>query len=124
VDTIENIIRGSMEGLNMDLAFASFVTGFSALARGNANIDMLSIGHPSIEVPPLPGCIDGPEAGGLAKHGRFEGDVSNSRQDAGLGNQVDFSMEIYDGVSPFSPINYLAALTLSTVARGHREVRR
>jgi len=98
VDTIENIIRGSMEGLNMDLAFASFVTGFSALARGNANIDMLSIGHPSVEVPPLPGCIDGSEAGGLAKHGRFEGDVSNSRQDAGLGNQVDFSMEIYDGL--------------------------
>lgn len=98
VDTIENIIKGSMEGLNMDLAFASFVTGFSALARGNANLALLSIGHPSADVPPLPGCIDGPEAGGLAKHGRFEGDVSNSRQDAGLGNHVDFSMKIYDGL--------------------------
>ena len=80
----------------MDLAFASFVTGFSALARGNANIDMLSIGHPSIDVPPLPGCIDGPEAGGLAKHGRFEGDVSTSRTDHGVGDSVHFNSTMFN----------------------------
>ena len=101
VDTIENIIIGAMEGLNMDLGFSSFVSGFSALARGNANLATLSIGLADPSVPPLPGCIDGPEAGGLGKHGRFEGDVSNSRQDAGLGDQVNFSMTIFQGVSTY-----------------------
>lgn len=94
----------------MDRAFASFVSSFSALARGNANIDMLSIGHPSPDVPPLPNCLDGPEAGGLGKHGRFEGDVSNSREDAGVGNHIDFSLKIFDGVrnsSLYHPSNNL-----------------
>jgi len=88
-----------MEGFNQDLGFASFVTTFSALARGNANLDTLSIGLADPRVPPLPDCIDGPTAGGLGKHGRFEGDVSNSRNDAGLGDQVNFDLQIFDHVS-------------------------
>jgi hypothetical protein len=43
------------------------------LARGNAYLDLLSIGGQTPLVPPLPGEIDGPVAGGIAKHGRFEG---------------------------------------------------
>jgi hypothetical protein len=70
------------------------------MARGNANIAKLSIGFPSEEVPPLPGCIDGPEAGGLAKHNRFEGDVSNSRVDHGLGDSVNFNQTSFDAVTP------------------------
>lgn len=36
-------------------------------------MNKLSIGGVSALVPPLPGSIDGPEVGGIAKHGRFEG---------------------------------------------------
>jgi len=68
------------------------------MARGNANIAKLSIGFPSAEVPPLPGCIDGPEAGGLAKHFRFEGDVSNSRIDNALGDSVNYNMTSFDAL--------------------------
>ena len=39
-------------------------------------VNKLSIGGVSPLVPPLPGKIDGPETGGIAKHGRFEGDYS------------------------------------------------
>ena len=46
------------------------------LSRGNAYLNLLSIGGPAKEVPPLPGKIDGPVAGGLATHGRFEGSTS------------------------------------------------
>lgn len=88
-----------MEGFNMELGFASLISSFAALARGNANLATLSIGLSSPLVPPLPGCLDGPEAGGLGKHGRFEGDVSTSRQDAGLGDQVNFSFKIFEPVS-------------------------
>ena len=68
------------------------------MARGNANIAKLSIGFPSDEVPPLPGCIDGFEAGGLAKHNRFEGDVSNSRINHALGDSVNYNMTSFEAV--------------------------
>ena len=35
--------------------------------------NQISIGGASPLVPPLPGMIDGPVTGGIAKHGRFEG---------------------------------------------------
>jgi hypothetical protein len=60
---------------------------------------MVSIGHPSDKVPPLPGCIDGPVAGGLATHGRFEGDVSITRLDKGLGDNADFDPTSFERVS-------------------------
>jgi hypothetical protein len=85
-----------MEGVNMDHTFALFALSFSTMARGNANTAMLSIGFPSEKVPPLPGCIDGPVAGGLATHGRFEGDVSNSRTDHFIGDSVNFNISLYD----------------------------
>lgn len=85
-----------MEGGNMEHDFAAFVVSFATMARGNANTAMLSIGFESDKVPPLPGCIDGTSAGGLAKHGRFEGDVSSSRPDAGVGDSVNFNPAIFD----------------------------
>jgi hypothetical protein len=84
-----------MEGPNMEHDFAAFVVSFATMARGNANTAMLSIGFPSDEVPPLPGCIDGPVAGGLATHGRFEGDVSSSRTDHFIGDSVDFNATMF-----------------------------
>jgi hypothetical protein len=95
VDTTENIMLAVMEGANMEHDFAAFVVSFATLARGNANTAMLSIGFNSTEVPPLPGCIDGTVAGGLAKHGRFEGDVSSTREDAGDGDSVNLSSSLY-----------------------------
>jgi hypothetical protein len=81
-----------MEAFNMDHDFGQFVVSFATvglsmhllkifsfsltieqLARGNAFIGKLSIGGVSDKIPPLPGKIDGPVAGGIAKHGRFEG---------------------------------------------------
>jgi hypothetical protein len=60
---------------------------------------MLSIGHPSDKVPPLPGCIDGPKALGMATHGRFDGDLSITRIDAALGNNVDLDETSFKRVS-------------------------
>jgi hypothetical protein len=96
VDTTENIMKAIMEGGNMEHDFAAFVVSFATMARGNANTAMLSIGFESDKVPPLPGCIDGPVAGGLAMHGRFEGDVSSTRPDHGVGDSVNFNSTIYD----------------------------
>ncbi|KAJ7350630.1 hypothetical protein DFH08DRAFT_861968 [Mycena albidolilacea] len=47
-------------------------------------------------VPPLPGGIDGPSVGGIAKHGRFEGDASMTRADAFIGDNRDFQNILYD----------------------------
>lgn len=91
VDTSENIIKAVREAANMEADFSAFVVSFATLARGNANTAMLSIGSSSHSVPPLPGCIDGHEAGGLAKHGRFEGDCSTSRTDNGIGDSINFN---------------------------------
>jgi hypothetical protein len=96
VDTSENIINAVQEGGNMEHVFAAFVVGFATMARGNANTAMLSIGFESSKVPPLPGCIDGTSAGGLAKHGRFEGDVSSSRTDSHVGDHVNFNSTMYN----------------------------
>jgi len=95
VDTSENIIKAVREGGNMEADFSAFVVSFATMARGNPNTAMLSIGFESDKVPPLPGCIDGPVAGGLAKHGRFEGDVSSSRTDAGIGDAVNFNSTMF-----------------------------
>lgn len=59
---------------------------------------MLSIGDADELVPPLPGCIDGPIAGGLSKAGRIEGDVSLSRDDASEGSPSKFSPRLFDEV--------------------------
>ena len=61
---------------------------------------MLSIGFNDTRIPPLPNCEDGPVAGGLAKHGRFEGDVSDSRYDYHVGDSVHFQEAVFDTVSP------------------------
>jgi len=46
-------------------------------------------------VPPLPGQIDGPVTRGLAAHGRFEGDVSMTRQDAAIGDNKNFQTDLF-----------------------------
>lgn len=68
------------------------------LGRGNAFTGQLSIGGPSPRIPALPGGIDGKVAGGIATHGRFEGDVSLTRFDAAIGDGVNFQNSIYSGV--------------------------
>ena len=45
------------------------------LARGNPFTGMLSIGHAAVDIPAAPGQIDGEYAGGIAMHGRFEGET-------------------------------------------------
>jgi len=85
-----------MEAFNMDHDFGSFVVSFATMARGNAFIGKLSIGHSTPLVPPLPGMIDGPVAGGIAMHGRFEGDVSMTRKDIHIGDSVNFQNSMFD----------------------------
>jgi hypothetical protein len=81
-----------MEGFNVEHDFAVFVVSFATvshesrrhlaitltnklfqLARGNPYIGRISIVHEASDIPPPPNKIDGPTAGGIAKHGRFEG---------------------------------------------------
>ncbi|KAF5380171.1 hypothetical protein D9615_006106 [Tricholomella constricta] len=96
VATFEEIVIATTHVYNMDYDLASALTAFGMLARGNAYIDKLSIGLESSLVPPLPGQIDGPVARGLAAHGRFEGDVSMTRQDAAIGDNRNFQADLYN----------------------------
>lgn len=57
---------------------------------------MISIGHESPEIPAPPGQLDGPVAGGIAKHGRFEGDVSSTRRDSSIGDNINFQNDLFD----------------------------
>ncbi|KAF7351021.1 Cloroperoxidase [Mycena sanguinolenta] len=85
-----------MEAFNLELFFGANMAANNMLTRGNPFIDKLSIGGVSPLVPPLPGKIDGPETGGIAKHGRFEGDASMTRADAFIGDNRDFQDILYD----------------------------
>ncbi|KAJ7713379.1 Chloroperoxidase [Mycena metata] len=90
VMSFEEAIVGAQEGLNMDIGIVGPLAANALLMRGNPFINKFSIGGVSPLVPPLPGKIDGPEAGGIAKHGRFEGDASMTRSDAFIGDNKRF----------------------------------
>ncbi|KAJ7731075.1 Chloroperoxidase [Mycena metata] len=94
--SFEEAILGTMEGLNMDISIVGPLAANALLMRGNPFINKFSIGGVSPLVPPLPGKIDGPEVGGIAKHGRFEGDASMTRSDAFIGDNRDFQDILYD----------------------------
>jgi len=96
VASFEQIVQATGEGFNMDYDLASALTAFGVLARGNAFVDLLSIGLPTPLVPPLPGNLDGPQALGLATHGRFEGDVSMTRADAAIGDNRNFNQTLFN----------------------------
>jgi len=96
VASFEQIIVAAREGFNMEYELAAALAAFGILSRGNAYLDLLSIGGPTKFVPPLPGKIDGPVTGGIATHGRFEGDVSMTRQDAVIGDNRNFQVDLYD----------------------------
>ncbi|KAJ7207662.1 hypothetical protein C8J57DRAFT_1403170 [Mycena rebaudengoi] len=66
------------------------------LTRGNMFANKLSIGGVSPLVPPLPFELDGPETGGLSKHGHLEGDASMTRADAFLGDNIHFQENLYN----------------------------
>lgn len=96
VASFEQIVTATGEGFNMDPSLASALAAFGILSRGNAFVNLLSIGLPTPLVPPLPGKIDGPEALGLATHGRFEGDVSMTRSDAAIGDNRNFNQTLFN----------------------------
>ncbi|KAJ7655390.1 Chloroperoxidase [Mycena rosella] len=96
IASFEEITLALMEAFNLELIFGANMAANNMLTRGNPFIDKLSIGGVSSLVPPLPGQIDGPETGGIAKHGRFEGDASLTRADAFIGDNRDFQDILYD----------------------------
>ncbi|KAG6906919.1 hypothetical protein DXG01_011345 [Tephrocybe rancida] len=95
VASFEQIVNATTHGFNMDYDLASALTAFGILSRGNPYINKLSIGLDTPLIPPLPGKIDGPKTRGLAAHGRFEGDVSMTRQDAAIGDNVNFQPKLF-----------------------------
>ncbi|KAG6907742.1 hypothetical protein DXG01_007542 [Tephrocybe rancida] len=95
VASFEQIVNATTHGFNMDYDLASGLTAFGFLSRGNPYINKLSIGLDTPLIPPLPGKIDGPKTRGLGAHGRFEGDVSMTRQDAAIGDNVNFQPELF-----------------------------
>jgi len=96
IASFEEITLALMEAFNLELVFGAVMAANNMLTRGNPFINKLSIGGVSPFVPPLPGKIDGPETGGIAKHGRFEGDASMTRADAFIGDNRDFQDILYD----------------------------
>ncbi|KAG6811837.1 hypothetical protein H0H92_005634 [Tricholoma furcatifolium] len=93
--SFEEIVEGAMLAVNMDYDLASGLTAFGMLARGNSYVNKLSIGLNTSLIPPLPGNIDGNLTRGLAAHGRFEGDVSMTRQDYAIGDNIHFQPDLY-----------------------------
>ncbi|KAJ7363822.1 hypothetical protein DFH08DRAFT_1072732 [Mycena albidolilacea] len=96
IASFEQITLALMEAFNLELIFGANMAANNMLTRGNPFIDKLSIGGVSPLVPPLPGNIDGPVTGGIAKHGRFEGDASLTRADAFIGDNRNFQDILYD----------------------------
>ncbi|KAJ7169181.1 Chloroperoxidase [Mycena crocata] len=96
IASFEQITLALMEAFNLELIFGANMAANNMMTRGNPFIDKLSIGGVSPLVPPLPGKIDGPVTGGIAKHGRFEGDASMTRADAFIGDNRDFQDILYD----------------------------
>ncbi|KAJ7655709.1 Chloroperoxidase [Mycena polygramma] len=96
IASFEEITLALMEAFNLELIFGANMAANNMLTRGNPFINKLSIGGVSSLVPPLPGKIDGPVTGGIAKHGRFEGDASLTRADAFIGDNRDFQDILYD----------------------------
>ncbi|KAJ7188772.1 Chloroperoxidase [Mycena filopes] len=96
IASFEQITLALMEAFNLELFFGANMAANNMMTRGNPFIDRLSIGGASDLVPPLPGKIDGPVTGGIAKHGRFEGDASMTRADAFIGDNRDFQDLLYD----------------------------
>ncbi|KZT37902.1 Cloroperoxidase [Sistotremastrum suecicum HHB10207 ss-3] len=95
--TFAQIVEAVGEGFNMEYDLAAALAAFAMLGRGNAYLDLVSIGGESPLIPPLPGFIDGHHAPyGISKHGRFEGDMSITRQDAAIGDNVNFQEDLYD----------------------------
>ncbi|KDQ53210.1 hypothetical protein JAAARDRAFT_210155 [Jaapia argillacea MUCL 33604] len=92
-----DIINGAQEAFNVDYNFSVALASFALLSRGNVLLDLVSLGLESPLVPPLPGNLDG-IPGGLGKHGRFEGDVSMTRQDYALGDNIHFQPDMYDNL--------------------------
>ncbi|KAJ6491761.1 hypothetical protein C8R47DRAFT_1070751 [Mycena vitilis] len=115
IASFEEITLALMEAFNLELIFGANMAANNMLTRGNPFINKLSIGGVSPLVPSLPGKIDGPVTGGIAKHGRFEGeeqklvrfssslslrittgDASLTRADAFIGDNRDFQDILYD----------------------------
>ncbi|KAJ7066373.1 Chloroperoxidase [Mycena amicta] len=96
IATFEEILLALMEAFNIELMFGATMVTNNMLTRGNSFVNKISIGGVSPLVPPLPGHIDGPETGGIAKHGRFEGDASMTRADALIGDNRNFQDILYD----------------------------
>ncbi|KAG6884794.1 hypothetical protein C0993_008284, partial [Termitomyces sp. T159_Od127] len=95
VASFEQIVEATTHAFNMDYDLASGLTAFGMLARGNAFTDQLSIGLDTPLIPALPGEIDGNTTRGLAAHGRFEGDVSMTRQDWAIGDNIHFQPDLF-----------------------------
>ncbi|KAH8823681.1 Chloroperoxidase [Flagelloscypha sp. PMI_526] len=95
IATFEEIVNAVGEGFNMEYTLASALTAFGMLARGNAYTNQISIGGPTGKIPPLPGNIDGNSTKGLATHGRFEGDVSMTRRDFAVGDNVHLDPALF-----------------------------
>ncbi|KAJ6589959.1 Chloroperoxidase [Mycena vulgaris] len=96
IASFEQITFAMMEAFNLELIFGANMVANNMLTRGNPFVDKISIGGVSPLIPPLPGQIDGPETGGIAKHGRFEGDASMTRADAFIGDNRNFQDILYD----------------------------
>ncbi|KAJ7647750.1 Chloroperoxidase [Roridomyces roridus] len=96
IASFEEILVAMMEAFNIELRTGALMVANNMLTRGNPFVNKISIGGVSPLVPPLPGNIDGPETGGIAKHGRFEGDASMTRADAFIGDNRDFQDVLYD----------------------------
>ncbi|KAH6888929.1 Chloroperoxidase [Coprinopsis sp. MPI-PUGE-AT-0042] len=92
IATPAQIVTACMEGFNMEVHTARFVTYAAFVVDGNPITDLLSIGGKTIFTGTLP-----PPAlvGGLNTHGVFEGDASTTRLDAYFGDNHSLNDKLW-----------------------------
>ncbi|KAG6373767.1 heme-thiolate peroxidase [Boletus reticuloceps] len=90
VVTPAQIITAVQEGYNLGHQFASFLCYTAFLTDGNHLTNLMTIGQNTT--------THGHPTTGLNTHGHFEGDASMSRDDAYLGNNINFNETLFDAV--------------------------
>ncbi|KAH7104010.1 heme-thiolate peroxidase [Auriculariales sp. MPI-PUGE-AT-0066] len=90
------MVTAVQEAYNMGWNIGTFITYASLLVEGNPLTNLLSIGRHSDLTGPNPEGFPKALVGGIATHGPFEGDTSQSRADFYWGDNVAFNESIFD----------------------------
>ncbi|KAF7777913.1 hypothetical protein Agabi119p4_3985 [Agaricus bisporus var. burnettii] len=103
IESPSNIVRGAMEGFNMNNDLSKFTCYAAFMVNGNLITDLVSIGEKSPKTGPDPKEQPMATIGGLNTHNVFEGDSSMTRADFYDGGDVEsFNETLFQGFIEYS----------------------